>query len=222
MGIYVFTAAFLIDELRRSAEGADPGHDFGQHFLPRIIGREAVRAFTFSGRGTGAAAVLAGRRDGGRVLPGEHGPAARDPGAGPVRQGVADLQLPAEFPPPRVAVVPEPAGRASGGLRHNIFANGTVSEGWVRGSVVGFDCRVERDAIVEDSILFDGVSVGRGRRCGGRSWTRGAGRARGADRGRPGRDPSRGFVVSEGGVTCVPADTVVEVPGRAVLERSRS
>ena len=29
MGIYVFTARFLIDELRRNAEGADPGHDFG-------------------------------------------------------------------------------------------------------------------------------------------------------------------------------------------------
>ena len=56
MGIYVFTAAFLIDELRRSAAEADPSHDFGQHFLPKIIGREPVRAFTFSGRGTGAPA----------------------------------------------------------------------------------------------------------------------------------------------------------------------
>ena len=53
MGIYVFTAAFLVDELRRCAEGADPAHDFGQHFVPRIIGRESVHAFSFSGRGSG-------------------------------------------------------------------------------------------------------------------------------------------------------------------------
>ncbi|MBV8574589.1 MAG: hypothetical protein JOZ58_06040 [Acetobacteraceae bacterium] len=29
--------------------------------------------------------------------------------------------------------------------------------GWVRGSVIGFDCRVEHGAVVEDSILFDRV-----------------------------------------------------------------
>jgi glucose-1-phosphate adenylyltransferase len=54
MGIYVFTTQFLIDELRRNAEGMDSGHDFGTHILPRLMGRESIRAFTFSGRGTGA------------------------------------------------------------------------------------------------------------------------------------------------------------------------
>jgi glucose-1-phosphate adenylyltransferase len=56
MGIYVFTARFLVDELRRNAGGIDPGHDFGHHILPRIIGREGVYAFTYSADETGGAA----------------------------------------------------------------------------------------------------------------------------------------------------------------------
>src|SRR4051794_23388335 len=49
-----------------------------------------------------------------------------------------------------------------GGPRHTIFASGTAPAGWVRGSVVGFDCRIEAGAVVEDSILFNRVSVGPG------------------------------------------------------------
>ena len=84
----------------------------------------------------------------------------------------------------------------------------------MRGSVVGFDCRIEARAIVEDSILFDpgvgrvdaevrrailddGVQVRPGARIGIE----------------PDADWARGCVVSEGGVTCVPADTVVEGTG---------
>ena len=214
MGIYVFTAAFLIDELRRSADGADGAHDFGQHFVPRIIGRESVRAFSFSGGGTGAAAYW---RDVGTVdayfqanmdLLGESPGLDLYDKAWPIHSS----QL--SSPPPRVRVVPEPARRGSGGLRHNIFANGTVAEGWLRGAVVGFDCRIERDAIVEDSILFDGASVGRGaevRRAilDERVHVRTGARI-GVD---PEADRSQGFVVSAGGITCVPADTIVEVSG---------
>src|SRR5947209_4324177 len=56
MGIYVFTARFLTDALGRNAQGADPGRDFGHDLLPRLIGREHVYAFAYSGRGTGGGA----------------------------------------------------------------------------------------------------------------------------------------------------------------------
>lgn len=162
MGIYAFTTAFLVDELRASAEGPDPGHDFGHHILPRAIGRAAVRAFTFSGRGTGAAGYW---RDVGTVD--AYYRANMDLLAGPPGLDLYDRAWPVysfqpSFPPPRVAVVPEPAGCPAGGPRRNIFANGTVSEGWVRGSVVGFDCRVEAGAVVEDSVVCDGTVVGEG------------------------------------------------------------
>jgi ADP-glucose pyrophosphorylase len=68
MGIYVFTAQFLVDELRQNAEGADPGHDFGHHILPRIMGREPIRAFTFTGAWYWGTRVLARCGHGGRIL----------------------------------------------------------------------------------------------------------------------------------------------------------
>src|SRR4051812_2632195 len=162
MGIYAFTARFLADELRRNAEGADPGHDFGTHILPRLLDREPVRAFMFSGKGTGAPGYW---RDAGTVdayYAANMDLLADSPGLDLYDRAWPVYSYQPSFPPPRVAVVPEPPGRSPGGPRHNIFANGTVCGGWVRGSVVGFDCRVEAGAVVEDSILFDRVVVGPG------------------------------------------------------------
>lgn len=213
MGIYVFTAAFLVGELRRNAARVDPGQDFGHHILPRLIGRAPVRAFTFSGGGTGAVGYW---RDAGTVD--AYYAANMDLLADPPGLDLYDKAWPVysfqpRFPPPRVAVVPEPPGRPAGGPRHNIFANGTVCGGWVRGSVVGFDCRVEPGAVVEDSILFDRVSVGTGAEVRRAVLDKGV-------RVRPGArvgldadaDRARGFVVSESGVTCVPKDAVVADP----------
>ncbi len=210
MGIYVFTARFLVDELRRNAEGADPGHDFGTHILPRLVGREPIRAFTFSGRGTGAAGYW---RDVGTVD--AYYRATMDllsdaPGLDLYDRAWPIYSFQPSFPPPRVAVVPEPPGRPAGGSRHNIFANGTVSEGWVRGSAVGFDCRIEVGAVVEDSILFDRVVVGPGAEVRRAILDKGVRVAPGARVGvDPDEDRARGFVVSDGGVTCVAKDVVV-------------
>jgi glucose-1-phosphate adenylyltransferase len=43
MGIYVFDAAFLYDELLRDADDADSGHDFGRDLIPRLV-RDGARA----------------------------------------------------------------------------------------------------------------------------------------------------------------------------------
>ena len=56
MGIYVFKTRFLVQELRRKATDIEPGHDFGTHVFPRIIGQERVYAFNFTGLGTGGSA----------------------------------------------------------------------------------------------------------------------------------------------------------------------
>ena len=220
MGIYVFTAPFLIDELRRNAEGADPGHDFGQHILPALIGREPSPGVHLLRPGDRGTRVLAGRGDGGRVLPGEHGPAGRPAGAGPVRQGVADLQLPAELPTapsgrrPRAARRDRPRGPGTTSSRTGRSSTGGCGGRW-SGSTAGS----RRGAVVEDSILFDracgrpGAEVRRAILDKGVQVRPGA--RVGVD---PDEDRARGFVVSEGGVTCVPKDVVVEAASRA-LER---
>jgi glucose-1-phosphate adenylyltransferase len=214
MGIYAFTARFLIDELRHSAEGPDPGHDFGHHLLPRVLGRESVRAFPFSGRGTGAPGYW---RDVGTVdayFRATMDLLADAPGLDLYDKAWPIYSFQPSSPPPRVAVAPEPAGRPPGGPRHNIFANGAVAEGWLCGAVVGFDCRIDRGAVVEDSILFDGVSVGRGAEVRRAVLDEGVEVRPGARVGLdPAGDRGRGLVVSEGGITCVPTDAVVGAGG---------
>ena len=210
MGIYVFDARFLGAELRRNAEETNPGHDFGQHILPRLIGREKVFAFTYSGDGTGGGAYW---RDVGTVD--AYYRANMDllcdaPGLDLHDQTWPIYGYQPTLPPPRVTVIPTPANRETSLPRRNIFASGAVIDGWVAGTVVGFNCRVERGAVVEDSVLFDGVSVEAGtevRRAVLDKRVRVLPGARiGAD---PAEDRRRGFVVSAGGVTCVPKDAVV-------------
>jgi hypothetical protein len=65
---------------------------------------------------------------------------------------------------------------------------------------------------VEDSILFDGTSVGRGaevrRAILDKRVQVGPGARIGFD---PDKDRRRGFVVSDGGIACVPKESIVEV-----------
>jgi glucose-1-phosphate adenylyltransferase len=211
MGIYVFTTTFLVEELRRNAEGIDSGHDFGQDFLPRVIGREPVRAFTFSGQGTGA---LGYWRDVGTVD--SYFRANMDLLADVPALDLYDKTWPIysfqpSSPPPRIMLVPEAATRRHPGPRRSLIANGTVADGSLCGAVLGFDCRIDRDASVEESILFDRAFVG----CG--AHIRRAILDEGVEvrpRARIGFDleeeRARGFVVTEAGITCVPADAVVE------------
>jgi glucose-1-phosphate adenylyltransferase len=210
MGIYVFTARFLVDELRRNAGTLDPGRDFGHHTLPAIVGRGDVYAFPYSGAGTGGEAYW---RDVGTLD--AYYRASMDlladvPGLDLYDRAWPVYSFQPSFPPPRVAVAPEPAEGAAGGPRRSMFANGTVAEGWVRGSVVGFDCRVSAGADVEDSVLFDGVSVGPGARVRRAILDKGVRLALGTQVGFDAdEDRGRGFVVSGAGVTCVPKGALV-------------
>ena len=210
LGIYVFKTRFLVDELRRPAGGVDHGHDFGTHILPRIVDRERVYAFDHSGSGK----CNSYWRDVGTVD--AYYRANMDLLAASPALDVNDKAWPVysfqpSFPPPKVAFIPQPRGECSDGPRLNIVANGTVSEGWLRGAVVGFDCRVAPGAAVEDSVLFGGVSIGEG------AWVRRAILDKGV-RVRPGArigfdpdaDRRRGFVLSPAGVCCVPQGAVVD------------
>jgi glucose-1-phosphate adenylyltransferase len=47
MGIYVFNAEFLFDELRRDAEDAASVHDFGRNIIPSLVPRAKVYAHRF-------------------------------------------------------------------------------------------------------------------------------------------------------------------------------
>lgn len=55
MGIYIFTTDYLMKQLQIDAEmGRDSTHDFGRDIIPRVIGKDRVFAFPFSGGSAGA------------------------------------------------------------------------------------------------------------------------------------------------------------------------
>jgi dTDP-glucose pyrophosphorylase len=53
MGIYVFNASFLFDQLCRDATVTESSHDFGRDIIPTIIETHRVRAFPFRDRNSG-------------------------------------------------------------------------------------------------------------------------------------------------------------------------
>ena len=56
MGIYVFNARFLYEQLIRDADEPRSTHDFGKDVIPRLIDRYRVLAFPFRDASTGARA----------------------------------------------------------------------------------------------------------------------------------------------------------------------
>ena len=212
IGIYAFKTRFLVDELRRNAATVEPGHDFGNHILPRIIDRERVYVFNHSGFGTGGGAYW---RDVGTVdayYQANMDFLRPEPGLDVNDKTWPVYSFQPSLPPPKVTIVSETiGGPSSGGPRLNIVANGTVSEGWLKGAIVGFDCRIAPGAEVDDSILFGGVCVGGGARIRRAILDKGVHARPGARVGfDPDADRRRGFVLSETGITCVPKGVVVD------------
>jgi glucose-1-phosphate adenylyltransferase len=168
MGIYVFPKDLLMEELRADAVLEDSSHDFGKDLIPRLIGTHKVHAYEFGGPR-------------GRVTQDRYW---RDVGSiDAYYEANMDLLKPAppldlyqkdwairtyhgQNPPARM--VPGESGKDAL-LTNSIMGAGTVIIGGsVRHSILASRILVHEEAEVEQSILFDHVTVGRGarlRRC---------------------------------------------------------
>lgn len=159
MGIYVFNAPFLFDELCKDATLPDSAHDFGRNIIPSIIGKRRVFAFPFLDENRKQDAYW---RDVGTIdsyyaanleltdvephlnLYDDHWP---------VRTYQPNL------PPPKfVFDSQERCGEAHDSL---VCAGAIISGGHVTRTIVGPQTRVNSYAEVEDSILFSRVNIGR-------------------------------------------------------------
>jgi glucose-1-phosphate adenylyltransferase len=204
MGIYVFSKNRLIEELRGDHVLEDSSHDFGKDLIPRLIGTHKVYAYRFGGTR-------------GRVKPDHYW---RDVGTIDAYYE-ANMDLLQPLPPlnlyqrdwairtyhgqnPPARMVPGKSGK-DGLLTNSILGSGTVIFGGiVRHSILAARVHVHEDAEIEDSILFDHVTVAKGaklRRCIVDKGTRiPPGETVGLD---PGKDRER-FKISEKGVIVVP------------------
>lgn len=204
MGIYVFNARFLFDQLCHDATLQDSAHDFGRNIIPAVIDSHRLFAFPFQDENSAEQAYW---RDVG-TLDAYYEANIELTSVQPLLN-LYDYRWPVRtdqpnLPPPKF-VFDEEEGRR-GEAHDSIVAPGAIlSGGRVTGSVIGPKVRVEELAEVTDSILFRGVHIGSGaiirRAIIDKNVCIPAGAEVGVDLD---RDRRRGFTITAGGVVVVP------------------
>ena len=204
MGIYVFNRDLLIDVLRKDAEEASSGHDFGGDILPALLDKVRVAAYPFGGKG-------------GRVTQDRYW---RDVGTiDSYYQANMDLL---EAVPPMDLYQPDwnirtyesqnPPARTVPGLSgyEGLFLNSIVAGGVVIiGAGVGHSIlfpgvHINESAFVSDSILFESVDVGAQAQLNHCIIDKGVHIPPGTIIGQDPEEDARRFHVSEGGIVVVP------------------
>jgi glucose-1-phosphate adenylyltransferase len=164
MGIYVFTARPMYELLCQDATRPDSDHDFGRNIIPGIIGAQKVFAYRFRDKNRKAVPYW---RDVGTLD--AYYQANMDLVEIDPVLNLYDREWPIrthqpQLPPPKFVFSdygpPEHARR--GEAHDSMVCSGCiVSGGHVRHSILSPNVRVNSFALVENSILFDGVNVGR-------------------------------------------------------------
>lgn len=212
MGIYVFNARFLFNELCKDATFADSDHDFGKNIIPSIIGDRRVYAFPFLDENRKAQAYW---RDVGTIdsyyeanlelinvdphlnLYDDHWPI----------RTFQPSQPPAKF----VFGSENRRGEA----HDSIVCNGAIiSGGRVNRCVIGPQSRINSYAEVDDSILFSRVNVGRNSKIRRAIIDKDVIVPEGIEIGYDHEaDRRRGFTVTESGVVVVAKAEDIVLPG---------
>ncbi len=202
MGIYMFTARFLFEELCRDATRRGSRHDFGTDVIPAIIETNRVFAYPFRDenrkhdlywRDVG---TLDAYYEANRDLISVDPELNMYDEAWPIRTYQPNL------PPPKFVFAEE---RRRGVALDSIVCLGSiVSGGQVERSIVGHRVRINSFAQVMDSILFDGVDIGRFARVRRAIIDKGVKIPPGVEIGYdPKVDLERGFLITDNGVTVI-------------------
>jgi glucose-1-phosphate adenylyltransferase len=163
MGIYVFTARPMFELLCQDATRPDSEHDFGKNILPPILGTQRVFAYRFRDQNRKAVPYW---RDVG-TLDAYYQANMDLIDIDPVLN-LYDREWPIrtyqpQLPPPKFVFDDGYGDQARRGeATDSMVCQGCiVSGGHVRRSILSTNVRVNSFAVVESSILFDGVNVGR-------------------------------------------------------------
>ncbi len=161
MGIYVFNASFLFEELLKDALLREPvsSHDFGRNVIPMVVGSRRVYAFPFLDENRKKDAYW---RDVGTID--SYYEANLELTAVEPDLNLYDDRWPVRtyqpnLPPPKfVFNSQDRCGEAHDSI---VCAGAIISGGQVTRSVIGPQTRVNSYAEVEDSIVFARVNIGR-------------------------------------------------------------
>jgi glucose-1-phosphate adenylyltransferase len=162
MGIYVFTASFLFEELCRDATSAKSARDFGKNIIPSVIDEHRVFAFPFRDENRKKdkywrdVGTLDAYYDANMDL------ISVDPQLNLYDEQWRVRTYQPNVPPPKFVFAGHGGSERCGRAIDSIVCQGTIiSGGLVERSVISPNVRVNSYSHVEDSILFSGVDVGR-------------------------------------------------------------
>jgi glucose-1-phosphate adenylyltransferase len=162
MGIYVFTARFLFEQLCIDATRNDSRHDFGHNIIPSCIDTHRVFAFPFRDENRKQDAYW---RDVGTLdayFDANMDLVHVDPQLNMYDQHWPIRTYQPNLPPPKFVFAEEgPGGRRGQALDSIVCSGSIVSGGTVERSILGPNTRINSFAHVEDAILFEGVDIGR-------------------------------------------------------------
>jgi glucose-1-phosphate adenylyltransferase len=205
MGIYVFTARFLFEQLCLDATRPGSRHDFGHNIIPAVIDTHRVFAFPFLDENRKDNAYW---RDVGTLD--AYFEANMDLVSVDPQLNMYDDRWPIRtylpnFPPPKSVFAEEGLNARRGQALDSIVCQGSIiSGGTVERSVLGTNTRVNSFAHVQDSILLDGVDIGRHARVRRAIIDKHVHIPPGTEIGFDHEhDRARGFTVSEGGVVVI-------------------
>ncbi len=206
MGIYVFNARFLYEQLCDDATHQESSHDFGKNIIPSAIDDYRVYAFPFLDENRKRDAYW---RDVGTLD--AYYEATMDLIRVDPQLNLYDQHWPVRafqpmLPPPKFVFGSEGDASRRGIAMDSLVCQGAiVSGGSIARSVLGPNVRINSYAQVEDSILFSDVDVGR--RCRLRRVIVDKGvrippeTVIGFDRA---ADMARGFTVTDSGLVVIP------------------
>ncbi len=163
MGIYVFSTRFLLEQLCRDANEPTSSHDFGKNIIPSIIKAHRVMAFPFRDENRKQDAYW---RDVG-TLDAYYEANMDLVNVSPLLNMYDDVwpirTFQPNLPPPKFVFGSNgfDSDRCGMALDSVVCAGTIISGGRIERSVIGPMCRINSFCNISDSILFEGVEIGR-------------------------------------------------------------
>lgn len=163
MGVYVFSARFMFEQLLKDANDPTSSHDFGKDIIPSIINEANVYAYPYRDENNKGQAYW---RDVGTID--AYFEASMDLINVDPMLNMYDREWPIRsfqdnLPPPKFVF--DQSGTDSkrvGMATDSIVCPGSIiSGGQVRRSIIGSEARINSYSEIEDSILFNRVNIGR-------------------------------------------------------------
>jgi glucose-1-phosphate adenylyltransferase len=162
MGIYCFSADFLLEQLRLDAGDCGSRHDFGHDLLPRLVATHGVQAFPFRDENRKQHSYW---RDVGTIdayYEANLDLVEVDPQLNLYDEGWPIRTHHPAYPPPKFVFAGEGVNARRGEATDSLVCPGAIiSGGRVHRSIIGPGVRINSFARVEESIISEGVVIGR-------------------------------------------------------------